>query len=71
LFIAVAPDARAYILPSTNKINRITRIKPTPPLGPYPQLLLCGHAGTAPTNANARIINRINPILMSFSFDDL
>ena len=40
---------------------------PNPPLGQYPQLLLCGHAGMAPINIRIRTINRMVPKLMSFS----
>jgi hypothetical protein len=39
-------------------------ISPMPPLGPYPQLLLCPHVGNTPTNAKMRIIRRIVPILI-------
>ena len=39
-------------------------ISPMPPLGPYPQLLLCPHVGNTPTNAKMRIIRRIVPMLI-------
>jgi len=39
-------------------------ISPMPPLGPYPQLLLCPHVGNTPTNAKIRIIRRIVPMLI-------
>jgi hypothetical protein len=45
------------------------RIKPRPPLGPYPQLLLCGQAGNAPSNIRtSRTINMV-PI-NSFQYTD-
>jgi hypothetical protein len=39
-------------------------ISPMPPLGPYPQLLLCPHVGNTPTNAKMRIIRTIVPMLI-------
>jgi hypothetical protein len=39
-------------------------ISPMPPLGPYPQLLLCPHVGNTPTSAKMRIIRRIVPMLI-------
>ena len=39
-------------------------ISPMPPLGPYPQLLLCPHVGNTPTKAKIRMIRRIVPILI-------
>ncbi len=37
----------------------ITRIRPTPPLGPYPQFLLYGQLGIAPSSKRIKIITRI------------
>ena len=37
----------------------MSTIRPTPPLGPYPQLRLCGQAGMAPTNSKIKMISRI------------
>jgi hypothetical protein len=42
----------------------MTTISPMPPLGPYPQLLLCPHVGNTPTKAKIRMIRRIVPILI-------
>ena len=39
----------------------ISRIKPNPPDGPYPQLRLCGQAGIAPISiSTARMIKMVN-----------
>jgi hypothetical protein len=38
------------------------RIRPSAPLGRYPQLLLCGQDGIAPINSKIRMIKRIVPI---------
>src|SRR5438309_1532769 len=40
----------------------ITTSRPNPPVGPYPQLRLWGHAGTAPNSRIIKIISRISPI---------
>jgi hypothetical protein len=38
-----------------------TMTAPSAPLGPYPQLRLCGQLGSAPTNSRIRRINTIVP----------
>src|SRR3972149_10451206 len=53
--------------PSSTRIKRTTRIVPTVPLGPYPQLRLCGHVGSTPTSIRTRITSRIVPIVTSFA----
>jgi hypothetical protein len=45
---------------------RIRRIKPSPPLGQYPQPELYGQVGSAPINRRTRIINRIVPMASPF-----
>ncbi len=40
------------------------RIRPSPPLGAYPQLLLCGQAGNDPTSSNATTITMMVPMPM-------
>ncbi len=45
---------------------KIKRIKPSPPLGQYPQPELYGQAGSAPINRRTRIINRIVPMASPF-----
>ena len=35
--------------------------RPMPPLGAYPQLLLCGHAGMAPNSIKIKITKTIVP----------
>ena len=52
------------ILPSNNSTTRMTRINPSPPLGAYPQLRLCGQAGSAPTSIRISTINNMVPIDM-------
>ena len=52
-----------YILPRRRRIRTIKRIVPIPPLGQYPQFLLCGHDGTAPINKITRITIRMMLIL--------
>src|ERR1017187_8279352 len=49
---AARPNSRppAQILPSKSRTTRITRTKPSPPVGPYPQFRLCGQVGRAPSN---------------------
>lgn len=39
-------------------------MSPAPPLGRYPQDLLCGHTGITPNSANTRIMSKIVPIDM-------
>ena len=46
----------------------ITSTNPSPPLGPYPQPLLWGHLGIAPTNKRTTMINSINPSDMGISY---
>src|SRR5271155_128310 len=55
---------RFQIFPSNNNTIRTTTMSPTPPLGPYPQLLLCPQVGNTPTSAKIRTIRRIVPILI-------
>jgi hypothetical protein len=44
----------------------ITRSKPKPPLGPYPQFRLWGHVGTAPSSNRTRItINMVGMVFLS------
>lgn len=45
----------------------ITTTNPSPPLGPYPHDLLCGHVGIAPINTRIKTISRIVPNDISFS----
>src|SRR5215211_2584990 len=52
-----------HILPRRRRIRTIKRIVPIPPLGQYPQFLLYGHVGTAPSNKMMRITKRMMPIL--------
>jgi hypothetical protein len=59
---------RAQSLPRRSRIITITKSKPRPPLGPYPQLLLCPHVGNTPTKARIRIIRRMVPRLMDRGF---
>jgi hypothetical protein len=40
------------------------RIKPIPPLGPYPHPRLCGHVGMTPISIRIRIMSKIVPIDM-------
>jgi hypothetical protein len=54
----------AHSFPSRSRTIRMITISPMPPLGPYPQLLLCPHVGNTPTNAKMRIIRRIVPMLI-------
>jgi hypothetical protein len=44
--------------PVTTNKSKITSSKASVPDGAYPQLRLCGHAGTTPININTRITNR-------------
>ena len=59
-----------YSLPINTKTIRMITIRPKPPLGPYPQFLLCDHDGIAPINIRIKTINNIVPklILVSFIF---
>lgn len=52
---------RIYSLPKSHKIRTIIKIVPKIPLGPYPQLALCGHEGIAPMSNKIRIM--INTVL--------
>jgi hypothetical protein len=56
--------ASVQIFPRRSRIIRMTTISPMPPVGPYPQLLLCPHVGNTPTKARIRMIRRIVPILI-------
>jgi hypothetical protein len=55
---------QVQIFPRTSRIIRMRTISPMPPLGPYPQLLLCPHVGNTPTKAKIRMMRRIVPILI-------
>ncbi len=46
--------------------STITNINPSPPLGPYPQPRLYGHAGAAPNSKTMRTISNNNPMVGSF-----
>lgn len=49
-------------------MRTMTRTSPSPPVGAYPQLLLCDQFGSAPTSANTKITINIVPIISdSFS----
>ena len=48
-----------YMRPVTSRINRTNTISPRVPLGAYPQLRLCGQAGTAPISINTTMTSRI------------
>src|SRR6187551_4027807 len=52
--VAARPDRtlRGYSRPVRARMTRTRRIKPSPPLGKYPQLALCGQVGNAPTSNN-------------------
>jgi hypothetical protein len=42
-------------------MTRIKRTRPSPPLGPYPQLVLWGHAGSTPMSNKTKItINTVD-----------
>jgi len=51
-------------------MRTITRMMPIPPLGKYPQFLLCGHAGKTPTSMSSNMIIIIAPRLIAFSKSD-
>src|SRR5512140_3650403 len=57
-----------YRRPMTNSTIRINSTTPTSPLGPYPQLLACGHTGKTPISARITTISRMVPRLMICSF---
>ncbi len=63
--------AKAYfrsldqIFPSSSRMIRTSRIKPSAPLGKYPQLRLCGHVGIAPSKSRIITIKRMVPIDMA------
>lgn len=44
------PAFRSQIRPSKIRTTKMARTRPKPPLGPYPQLRLCGQAGNVPIN---------------------
>ena len=44
---------------SKYRISRINRMVPRPPLGAYPQFLLCGQVGSAPIRIRMMMIRRI------------
>ena len=41
--------------PINIRIRIITKTVPNPPVGPYPQFLLCGHVGKAPIRNKIKI----------------
>jgi len=49
-------------------MRMITTTKPSPPLGAYPQLRLCGHVGNVPRSIRMRITSRIVPSIAVFLF---
>lgn len=49
-------------------MRTMTRTSPTPPVGAYPQLLLCDHVGSAPTSAKIKITINIVPIISNSFF---
>ena len=51
--------------PVTMRITTINRIRPRIPLGKYPQLLLCGHVGNAPTSSRITRTKSSVPIVVS------
>src|SRR3954465_8661337 len=53
------------------RIKIITRTRPRPPLGAYPQPRLYGHEGNAPSNNKTKIINRIVPMITQLSKKEL
>jgi len=53
----------------TNSTITMITSSPTPPTGPYPQLLLCDQVGNAPTSIRTRTINKMVPKLMTVSFN--
>ena len=57
----------AQILPSKTRITRMVRTNPNPPVGPYPQLRLCGQAGSAPSNINTSKTTNTVPNIMRLS----
>ena len=56
------------ILPSKTRISSITKTKPSPPLGAYPQLRLCDQVGRAPSNIRTSTTSRIVPNIIYLSF---
>jgi hypothetical protein len=61
-----APDVRGPLpgprldkRPVTARMMTIRRIRPSPPLGKYPQLELYGHNGSAPRRSRTRMTSRI------------
>ena len=56
------------ILPKMMRMTTIKRIVPNPPLGKYPQSLLCGHRGHAPRNARRRTTINIVPSIFTPRF---
>lgn len=59
-------SANSYIRPISNRIIRIINTNPIPPLGPYPQDLLCGQVGMAPISISIKKISRMVPIDILF-----
>jgi len=45
--------------PIRSSTMTMMRINPSPPLGPYPQLRLCGHDGITPMSASTSTMIRI------------
>src|SRR5664279_4491854 len=57
----------AQIMPSKSRTTRITRTKPSPPVGPYPQFRLCGQVGRAPINIRTSKTTKIVPNIIFLS----
>ena len=45
-------------------MTTIKTMSPSPPLGPYPQLRLCGHLGIAPNSIRIKTISRTVPSII-------
>jgi hypothetical protein len=45
----------------------MVRIKPNPPVGPYPQFRLCRQVGSAPSNMRTSKTNKMVPNIFSLS----
>lgn len=55
----------SYILPDNNSMSNMMTIIPNPPLGKYPQFLLCDQVGSAPTINNIKTMSNILLIAMT------
>ena len=61
------PAASQGILPSKSRMTTMTRTKPNPPVGPYPQFRLCGQVGSEPSNIRTSSTTKTVPNIMIFS----